>query len=306
MSALYQMLGLSKQAHFKARTRAYAKQVVAQQVVNAATELRKQNPGMGCRSMYDVVGQAHPIGRDGFESILLDNGFRVRYPRNYIKTTRSAKGRYFDNLSSGKRLDGINQLWQTDITYLWANNQFYYLVFIIDVYSRRIIAHQAHANMLADANIKALKQALSLRAGASLAGLVHHSDRGAQFTDKRYLNLLDQAQIIPSMAKECWENAYVERVNGTIKNQYLNLMDVGSLAQLRRKLTNAVNCYNNVKPHHGLPKRLTPNEFEYQLGTGQIKPPKVTVYSQEFSTFKQLSTKRKRSKKKKITSSSIN
>ena len=302
MNSLYALLGISKQAHFKARSRLYAKEVVESQVITSAQRLRETHPGMGCRSMYDVIGEQHSIGRDGFEAILLSNGFRVRFPRNYVKTTRSVKSNYFDNLIRGLQLNGVNQLWQSDIAYIWVNGRFYYLVFIVDVYSRRILGYQANANMLARANIKALHQALKARAVEQLPGLIHHSDRGSQYMDKRYLKALERAQITPSMAKECWENAYVERVNGTIKNQYLNLMDINSLPQLRSKLKRVVDSYNREKPHKNLPGKLSPIDFEAKLKNGSITPPLQIIYNPELSTIKQLSTKRKRSKKKKITS----
>ena len=299
MTSLYQMLSISKQAHSKARIRKQGVETANQQALNEAIEVRKTNPGMGCRSIYHAIGADLPMGRDRFESLLLENGFRVRFPRNYIRTTRSVKDRYFDNLIRGKTLTGLDQLWQSDIAYIFNNGRYYYLVFIIDVYSRRILGYQVHPHMMASANIKALKQAIAKRGKSSFPELIHHSDRGSQYTDKGYLNLLRQAGITPSMAKHCWENAYVERVNGTIKNQYLRKMDINGFEQLKTRLKQAIYQYNHFKPHLSLPNKLTPVDYEKAIEKGAVAPQPMTIYNPELSTFKHLSTKEKRTKKEK-------
>ena len=306
MIYLYQMLGITKQAHFKDRVRLAGKQLAAQRALTASASIRKSHPMMGCRKMYHMVGDDLPIGRDRFERILLEHGFRVRFPRNYVKTTRPVKGRYFDNLIQGLKLTGINQLWQSDIAYIKVGGGHCYLVFIVDVYSRRIIGYQAHPHMLARANIKALKQALKLRGVDRLPGLIHHSDRGGQFIDKDYLKALRKAGITSSMAKHCWENAYAERVNGIAKNEYLRRMDLTSLRQLRTKLKRVVFLYNNERPHDSLPGKRTPVDYEKCLQNASIIPKQMTIYDPELSTYQQLSTKEKRSKKEKSTSSTLN
>lgn len=294
MNRMYQMLGISKQAHFKSRVHANGRQLAEQQVISEASSVRKDHPGMGCRKMYRLAADNVPVGRDRFESILLENGFRVRFPRNYVKTTRSVKDLYFDNLINGKKINKINELWQSDIAYIHAGGRFYYLVFIMDVYSRRILGYQVHPHMLATANIRALKQAIKTRGNTVLRGLIHHSDRGGQYIDKDYQKLLAAHQITPSMAKNCWENAYVERVNGIMKNEYLIPKETGNLVQLKKALRRSVDLYNYIRPHNSLPGNLPPAVYEEQLVKGKILPETMTIYNAKLVTNPFLSTSNKK------------
>jgi len=110
-----------------------------------------------------------------------------------------------------------------------------------------------------------------------LAGLVHHSDRGSQYGSIEYLKLLQHEGIKVSMSKEAWQNAYVERLNGTIKNSYLYNWDLDTLPILRKALTTAVKAYNTEKPHKNLPMQMSPIDFENSLKKGAMNL-KVKIY----------------------------
>lgn len=285
MKDLYQIAGISKQAHYTARQAKIKHELMINQIISQVEDVRSDHPAMGCRKIYTLIGDQVPTGRDRFENILLDRGFRVRYPPNYIKTTRSHKDRYFENLISDLELDNINQVWQSDIAYIWIGGRFYYLVFIIDVYSRRLLGYQAHPHMLAIANVKALKQALKTRGGASYPNLIHHSDRGSQYIESNYVKLQESYQITPSMGKYCWENAYAERINGTIKNEYLSKMDIKSYAHLKRALNRVVNLYNHIRPHDSLHGKLAPVSYEQALENREIQNIPMRIYNSELSTY---------------------
>ena len=80
-------------------------------------------------------------GRDKTEQFLLQSGYRINYPPNYKRTTYAQHHLHYPNLIEGLELNNINQLVQTDITYYRVGERFYYLVFLIDVYSRRIVGY---------------------------------------------------------------------------------------------------------------------------------------------------------------------
>jgi putative transposase len=86
----------------------------------------------------------------------------------------------------------------------------FYIVFIVDVYSRKIIAWSANDHMQAEANIECLQYAITSRNISPHNKLIHHSDRGSQYGDKNYIALLKSNQIRISMCKEAWQNAYTE------------------------------------------------------------------------------------------------
>lgn len=224
-------------------------------------EVRQIHPGMGLRTMYDML-QPEGIGRDGFIALGLQEGFRLKNIEKKTRTTYSVKSSRYRNLLGNEVFTGINQLWSSDITYFYFQEQFFYIVFIMDVYSRRIIGYSIADNMRAGNNRRALDQALAQR-GIKDYGqkLIHHSDKGSQYVSDEYTNLLEQYGIRISMCNEVYENTHIERINDTIKNQYLNRMNIESVKELKRKLDNAVKAYNEQRPHQSLGK-VSPVAYE--------------------------------------------
>lgn len=282
MTDLYKILKMSRQNVSQKLHRAAVKAIAEGAVLELASEIRKNHPRMGCRKMYWKNFSKMPLGRDYCEQIMIYNGFRVHFPPNFKRTTYSIGKLYYSNLIEGLTLDGLNQVWQTDITYYEVKQAFYYLVFIEDIYSRRIIGWSVDHSLWAQANLRAIKGAIELR-DTDLKGLIHHSDRGGQYIDKDYTNLLTKHKIQPSMCKHAWQNAYCERVNGIIKNEYLKNWRIESLEQLEKAVQKAVNLYNTDRPHWQLPDRLTPCEFERKLKAFRIKPT-MKIYSQQVDT----------------------
>jgi putative transposase len=260
MKDLYEYVGITKQAVHKARIRGYQREVHALEFFKKADKIRKHHPGKGCRKIArDLVCKGW--GRDKVEDLLMTNGYRVCYPRRFARTTDHRKEFYYPNLIEGLEVNNINQVIQTDITYYRVKEKFFYIVFLIDVYSRRIVGYSLSKSLHAEANIKALKQVLELRTNDDLNGLIHHSDRGSQFVHAGYRKCLAENRITPSMCKNGWENAYTERINRTIKEEYLDYWNIKDYAHLARMLKKAVYNYNHKRGHDSL-KNITPVAFE--------------------------------------------
>lgn len=239
--------------------------------IEKATRVRKDHPTLGCRKLAIKLRQPG-MGRDKLERLLLKSGMRVSYPPNYTKTTHSVRNSIFSNLIKGMKLDAINQVVQTDITYLWVKNRFYYIVLIIDVYSRKIVGYQASDNMRAEGNIAALEMMISMRGKENVQGMIHHSDRGSQYHATAYLKLLAQNGIQVSMCREAWENAYTERLNRTLKDEYLKHRKIADLQDLKKQLASVVKLYNESRPHWGLPGQVAPLIFEATLVKNEKRP----------------------------------
>lgn len=279
MKMFHQITGISRQALHQHNDRQSERLVMEELLCEQAIAIRQRHPRMGCRTMYDLMEDIG-LGRDQCEQVLLSYGFAVKRPKRYFKTTQAQNIYKFPNLIKGLTIKSINEIWQTDITYYHVPfGAVYYLVFIIDVYSRRIIGHCAHDHLRAEANLLCLKRALRLRQGDDLSRLIHHSDKGSQHIDHQYRELLKQHGIRMSMCQMPQENAYTERINGTIKNDYLIDKNITTLSQLRRQLDRVVQAYNEEKPHHSLPHRMSPVQFEkYLKQTPQGQHPTFTIY----------------------------
>lgn len=278
MNALYRSVGISKQSFHERVNLMVRKQDELHQLLPILRQIRMDHPFMSSRQIYLLV-QPKTIGRDKFEAFCFANGFKVEVKRSYRKTTNSLGVTRFENQLIGKELTDINQVWVSDITYYQINNRFYYLTFIMDLFSRKIIGYSASANLFTEnTTIPAMQQAIKTR-NFNWKELIIHSDGGGQYYSKQFLNLTKH--MIHSMADDVYENSHAERINGTIKNQYLNGYNPQSFSQLIICLEKAVNLYNKERPHSSLNKK-SPNQFELLL------------------TNKQILTKEKRTKKEKL------
>lgn len=277
MKDLYSVAGISKQALHQARVRQSKSDQKIPEFLEQAGKIRKEHPKVGCRTMaLDLSCKGW--GRDRIEEVLLDNGYRVHYPRRYTRTTDQRKEFYYPNRIEGLELNNINQLLQTDITYYRIKEKHLYIVFLIDVYSRRIVGHSVNKTLHAQANIEALNKMIALRKQGSLDQLIHHSDRGSQYVDKEYRQILAEHGITPSMCKSGWQNAYAERINRTIKEEYLDGWQINDYATLKRKLNKAVNHYNRKRRHESL-KMLSPITFEKKIeNMHSDQRPKFKIY----------------------------
>ena len=283
MKDLYNHCQITKQGHYHALKREQEWQVKERLYVGFIMQIREIHPAMGLRTMYEYYSP-EGIGRDAFISIGIYYGFRTKVFRNLTKTTFSSPYSRYKNLLVDKKLNNINQLWTSDLTYFKVGETFYYIVFIMDVYSRVIVGYSVADNMRAENNVTALQMAFKYRKCAKFNDLLtHHSDRGGQYISEQYVALLNDAKIQISMCNEVYENAHVERVNGIIKNMYLEHWKIANFEQLQKQLKRAVETYNNCKPHSAIGDR-TPAAFEQYIKELNDKDkPKLSIWTCDLS-----------------------
>ena len=139
---------------------------------------------------------------------------------------------------------------------------FYYITFIIDAFTRRILGHQVSRRLTTECTtLPSLKMAIKTREGMISDGLIFHSDGGGQYYDKEFLKRTRYYNIQNSMCEYPWENGKAERLNGVIKNNYLNHRNITFFESLVKEVDRSVSLYNQDKPHIEL-KRKSPIEFE--------------------------------------------
>ena len=289
LNDLYNAIGISKQAVYQYIQREVLEEQKLLSILYEVDAIRSDQPGCGIEKMYYMLAPDW-IGRDKFIDTMMELGYRINKPKNYIRTTYSIRAHYYPNLILGIQIMSINSVWQTDITYYLVGNKFCYITFILDVYSRRIIGYFASESLRADANVKALRMALINRKGMDISKLIHHSDRGSQYINNEYINLLDNNGISKSMCEKPQDNAYTERLNGIIKNEYLKYKTITTITELRKELKKAVNHYNNKRIHNSLKNRMSPVKFEeYLLSLCDQKRPKVIIYAEGNFKIKEIS-----------------
>ena len=236
--------------------------------LNLIITTREMHPGMGLRTIYELH-LPRGIGRDAFMQIGAGAGLQLGRRQNAVRTTYSTKSRRYRNLLDGKTFTDVNQLWSSDITYFQAGGVTYYIAFVMDVYSRRIIGKSVETHMRAESMHAALQEAFALRKVTDFGGqLIHHSDRGTQYASNLYTDALDARTVLISMCQEVYENTHIERVNGTIKNQYLEywIDEIRDITTMKRYLNRAVEAYNTSRPHQSL-GNISPIQYETILPT---------------------------------------
>lgn len=277
MNSIYKVAGVSKQSVHQHNNRQLAFGLRLSNLLVEVDLLRSEHPGCGVEKMYLTL-QPDWLGRDKFIELFMGLGYRLQHHKNYIRTTIPAHFKY-PNLIQGMQVTRKNQVWQTDITYIKIGSRYYYLVFIVDVYTRCILGYSVSDHMRAEANIKALRMAIK-NCGGLIHELIHHSDRGSQYIDKNYTGLLTSHGAQISMGEKAQDNAYAERINGIIKNEYLAYKDIKSFNQLKLEVKKAVVHYNTKRIHRSLPEKSTPAGFEISLlGLYSQKRPTVIIYA---------------------------
>jgi transposase InsO family protein len=157
--------------------------------------------------------------------------------------------------------DRPNVKWLADITYLDTYEGWLYLAAVMDVYSRRIVGWSMHTRLKTALVEDALRMALGQRAHDDK--LLHHSDRGSQYTSDDYQTLLAQAQITPSMSGtgNCYDNAMMESFFATLKTECADHR-FASRAEARQAIFEFIEVWYNRHRRHSALNYLTPAEFE--------------------------------------------
>ena len=231
-------------------------------------------PRIGTRKLYHMLTetlQQHriKIGRDKLFDLLEEYGMLVRRrKRKKVSTTDSNHPfRKYPNLVRELQVIGPNQLWVSDITYIRLLDEFCYLSLVTDAYSRRVVGYCLYPTLQKEGPVAALKMALSSLPVPTVESLIHHSDRGRQYCCDAHINLLVERNVVISMTEkgDPYENALAERMNRTMKEEFLLDKGFDSFELASLAVKNAVNIYNSQRPHDSC-NRMTPDQAHQQTG----------------------------------------
>jgi len=155
-----------------------------------------------------------------------------------------------------------DQVWVADITYIPTAEGWLYVAGVLDRCSRRLLGLAMSARLDASLPEAALRQALSRRGHPK--AVIHHSDRGIQYTSAHYRHLLDQQCFIPSMSRRanCYDNAHMESFWGTLKAELLAGRSFPSRAQARLAIFEYVEVFYNRQRLHSALGYLSPVDYE--------------------------------------------
>ena len=211
-------------------------------------ELRKQQ--LSC-SLWRVKRLMRREGIDGMS-------------KRKFKPKKASQKEAGPNLLADSDISRINQVWQSDITFIPTDEGWLYLAAVMDSYSRRIVGYAMDASMKTELVIQALRMAVKQRRPAK--GLIHHSDRGSQYTSYAFSRELAAQEIIASFTAKgaCLDNAAIESFWATLKKELVYPGRFATREEARSKVFEYITVFYNRQRLHSSLGYNSPADFEIQ------------------------------------------
>ena len=161
-----------------------------------------------------------------------------------------------------------NQKWVTDITYLPTQLGWVYLAVVLDLFSRKVVGWSVSESLATPLVSTTLRNAIEARR-PDTKSLLHHSDRGSQYTSDDYQQTLRTLNITCSMSRTgcCYDNAVMERFFWSLKHEWTKFEDFADINQARRSVFQYIETFYNSKRIHQTLGYRTPDEFEEEHRT---------------------------------------
>lgn len=271
--------GITRQAYYQQNQEIIHRTIEEELIIQEVRKIRERHPRMGGRKLYSLLllfMQEHGIkmGRDAFFTMLSEYHLLIRRRKRSVRTTNSYhRYKKYPNLVRDFKATAPNQLWVSDITY-WkmCKDKHVYISFITDVYSHKVVGYHVAETLAVIETIQALNMALLALGPTRPVQLTHHSDRGFQYCNPAYVKLLQDYSIGISMTENSdpLENATAERINGIIKDEYLDAYEVNNIKDAKRVLAFVIELYNNERPHMSI-GNLKPNQVHQSNQPMEIK-----------------------------------
>jgi putative transposase len=274
VAALCRLLGVSRQgyyAHVKRPLSARLKRDVAlQKRVRQVYEDSRGTYGSP-RIHAALLHEGECVGKRRIERAMRCLGLRGRMPRRWRATTRAnpahpVASNVLDRNFGASR---PNERWVTDITYIWTQEGWCYLAAILDLFSRSVVGWALDATLSTSLPMEALNRAVRRRRPG--AGLVHHSDRGCQYTSAQYRDALAELDITVSMSRKgnCWDNAVAESFFATLKTELIYGRAWQTREELRRAVFEYIEIFYNRQRLHSAVDYRTPAQAESDFALGK-------------------------------------
>ena len=222
------------------------------------------------RILEDLKANDRHVGRKRVARLMREEGIEGQRKRRFRTTTDSRHSHPVakNHLDRNFTASAPNQVWVSDITYIWTREGWMYLAAVMDVFSRRVVGWSMDSRIDQALALDALDMALRTRQPGS--GLLHHSDRGVQYAATAYQEQLRKAGIVCSMSRkgDCWDNAVAESFFSTLKAELVHRMDYASRDQAWASVFDYIEAFYNPRRRHSSLGYSSPLEYEAAAARG--------------------------------------
>lgn len=262
----------------------YKKKPVTQNefvLMNKMRNIYTEHPFLGYRKIWATLKlRGTNVNRKKVQRLMQKMGLKgIEKKKNLSKANK--KDYKFPYLLDGLKIKRPNQVWQIDITYIKIiGGRTAYLVALIDVFSRKIIAWNLSTSIDAEPSIRALEEGVLMHGKPEIV----NSDQGCQFTGDWWIKKLKEFKIEISMdGKGRWaDNIYIERLWNSIKYECVYLYSLESVKEARRIIAEYIIFYNQERPHQALGYK-TPNMVYNQKQTDKRKEKYIGLKDENYS-----------------------
>jgi putative transposase len=241
-------------------------------LVEAMHAIKDEFEAYGWRRMQAALGQqGWVVNHKKLKRLMREHGLNARRRRRYVATTDSDHDQpIFPNRAKNMIVDGPDQLWVADLTYVAVAAGFVYVAVIMDAWSRRIVGYAMSRRIDARLTLAALDAAIALRQPPP--GFVHHGDRGSQYAAEKYRDRLREAKLVGSMGRRGnpYDNAMMESLMKTLKVEGVYPLEFETAQDVAEQLPAFIEKYNARRLHSSL-GYLSPEQYEKQHARPPVK-----------------------------------
>ena len=273
-------LGVSASAYYERRTgRRSERAIEDERLLEVIREVHAANYfAYGYRRMWVALRRAgEAVGRGRVQRLMREAGIegakRRGKPWRTTKPDLRAKRRP-DLVERNFKVKAPDRLWLADLSYLRCWEGLVFFAFVLDAFSRKVVGWQLAAHMRTTLVLDALRMALGQRRPGADVALVHHSDRGSQYTSIDYIQTLADHQVLQSVGSvgDAYDNAMAESFVDSFKVELIRDRVWRTRSQLELAVVEYLGWFNNVRLHESLGD-LPPVEFEQLHASSSLRSP---------------------------------
>ena len=267
---LCEALGVSRAGFYAWRTRSPSARARAneQLLIRVQASFLASDRTYGARRVWhDLLADGVSCGRHRIERLMRHAALRARPRRRRVpsdtgvRSTNAVAPNVLDRTFSAA---AANRKWVADFTYLWTAEGWLYVAAVVDLFSRRVVGWSMSATMTAQLVTDALVMAIWRRGKPET--VLHHSDRGSQYTSEPFQRLLADHGVTCSMSRagNVWDNAAMESFFSSLKTERTAAKTYRTRDQAKADVFDYIERFYNPRRRHSTLGYLSPVEFEMQ------------------------------------------